>query len=514
LGLARFRLEFDDKVVTNGCLPWVQEGADVRRFSFSFAGFLTLALLCGCSDDDVVYRDREVFNPPPDASSGFLGYYDPSTKLTSCGNCHSGVQAEWETTAHSDAYATLANSAGAQSFCYGCHTVNQRGNAETVASGWDVVQDEAYHDVQCENCHGEGLTHVENPDASQPIASLSLGPSSDQNCAECHSGEHHPFAEEWAQSKHAEVVSSAAGRAECAGCHRGQAVLEGWGVDSEYAEKDSPEHLAIVCGVCHDPHNKKYEGQLRFPVDTVSPELHLCARCHNRRAIPDPSSSRLEPHAPETALLLGDAGWFPPGADFNPGQIVASHGTTGNPKLCASCHVNRYTVTDQITGDFVFQATGHLFKAVPCVDAQGIPTNADDCGYTTTERSFLACATTGCHSTPEAAESALFLASTRIQNDANDLIALLTIVDPNLDGAGGEIDGTVSTFTVAEGAYFNYNLATFGGKVYGSATHNPFLTEALLLASIDIVETTYGVRPQSGRNAGEELRRLRQRTGI
>jgi len=191
----------------------VQEGADVRRFFFTLAGVLALAVIQGCSDDEIVYRDREVFNPPPDASSGFLGYYDASAKLTSCGNCHVGVQTEWETTAHSDAYATLANSGGAQSFCYGCHTVNQRGNAETVASGWDVVQDAAYHDVQCENCHGAGLSHVENPDASQPIASLDLGPGFDKNCAECHSGVHHPFAEEWSQSLHAEVVTSAADRA-------------------------------------------------------------------------------------------------------------------------------------------------------------------------------------------------------------------------------------------------------------------------------------------------------------
>lgn len=484
------------------------------RFSFSLAGLLVFALLQGCSDDEIVYRDREVFNPPPDASSGFLGYYDASAKLTSCGNCHVGVQSEWETTAHSDAYATLANSGDAQTFCYGCHTVNQRGNAETVASGWDVVQDEAYHDVQCENCHGEGLNHVENPDASQPIASLDLGPAFDKNCAECHSGVHHPFAEEWSQSLHAQVVTSAAGRAECAGCHRGQAILESWGVDSEYLEKDSPDHLSITCGVCHDPHSKKYDGQLRFPVNTVSPELHLCARCHDRRSIPDPNSSHgMEPHAPETALILGEAGWFPPGADIGVGQIIASHGTEGNPKLCATCHVNKYDVTDAATGDFVFHATGHLFKAVPCVDANGIPTNSDDCGYTTTERSFLACATAGCHATPDAAESALLLSSTRIQNDADDLMSQLLVVDPNLGTAGGEIDGTVSTFTVAEGAFFNYNLATFQDNVHGSATHNPFLTEALLLASIVAVEDAYGVPPRSNLDARTELRHLKQRAG-
>jgi hypothetical protein len=253
------------------------------RSSFQLlAGVFGLVLLQGCSDDEkIVFRDRDVFNPPPDAASGFLGYFKPEEKLTACGNCHVGTQTEWETTAHSGAYETLATSGSDQAFCYGCHTVNQRGNAETVASGWDAVQHEAYHDVQCESCHGEGLAHVENPDASQPIASLSLGASFDQNCAECHSGAHHPFAEEWSQSAHAGVVTSAAGRAECAGCHRGQGILEAWGVDSEYLEKDSAEHMAITCGVCHDPHSHKYDGQLRFPVNTNSPELHLCARCHN-----------------------------------------------------------------------------------------------------------------------------------------------------------------------------------------------------------------------------------------
>ena len=97
-------------------------------------------------------------------------------------------------------------------------------------------------------------------------------------------------------------------------------------------------------------------------------------------------------------------------------------------------------------------ATGHLFRAIPCVDAQGIPIQGD-CNYNTTERSFLACATAGCHATVDAAASALTLATTRIQNDADDLLGQLTIVDPNLGSAGGEIDPSTPTFTVAEGAF-------------------------------------------------------------
>ncbi len=459
-----------------------------------------------CDVRDVVEVERPFFEEPSANAGGFLGYSDQDEKTTVCGNCHVDTQSTWETTAHADAWESLQASGHAASYCENCHTVGPNGNAGD--GGWATTSEERYHDVQCESCHGPAQAHVSNPEALQPIASIDVGDLSDlgnaKNCAECHQGTHHPFAEEWAQSKHSQVVSYAAGREACAGCHRGQGALEAWGVTSRYTERDSPDHLAITCAVCHDPHDATNVGQLRRPVVTTSIERNLCASCHNRRTVPDPTSSHgLEPHAPESALLLGDAGWFPPNLEINQGQIVATHGSDANNALCATCHVNQFTVNDAATGEFVFQATGHLFTSIPCLYFNGIPTTETDCAVSATERSFAGCATSGCHVSAEGAAAVLVDKAADIQALADELHDLLDQVDPNGEDAGGAIDPGDPTFTIAEGATFNYHLATFGDDVLGSTTHNPFLIEALLVASIDAVQQEYGV---SGQHTSIELK--------
>ncbi|MBI2072402.1 MAG: hypothetical protein HYT81_05085, partial [Gemmatimonadetes bacterium] len=55
-------------------------------------------LLTGC--EELVYKDRELFNPPPDTTSGFLGYFNVAEKQTTCGNCHVSFQAQWRGTKH------------------------------------------------------------------------------------------------------------------------------------------------------------------------------------------------------------------------------------------------------------------------------------------------------------------------------------------------------------------------------------------------------------------------------
>jgi predicted CXXCH cytochrome family protein len=447
------------------------------------------ALAAGCVDERIVFRDRELFTEPPTGSADFLGYTDEASKLTVCGNCHVEKQGQWEQTKHASAWEDLQASGHATEACEECHTVNANGNLATGLAGWTATKDTRYHDVQCESCHGAGMNHVENPKSGNvPLAAMVVDTALTKGCGECHTGTHHPFVEEWRQSAHAHVQDHAAGNPECETCHVGEGVLEAWGIRSNYLEKDSllntpGASMPNVCGVCHDPHQKNFEGQLRYAVDATTPDLNLCMRCHNRRSSPDPSSSR-GPHAPEGPTLLGEAGWFPPNFEYAPGTIVATHGSDQNPRLCATCHVGSYQVTDPATGAFVFQASGHLFEAIPCLDSQGVPTTGS-CDLS--QRTFKSCAATGCH-TEVSARSAYITAEGRIDLLSETLINLIDKVPAS------EFSTTDNRYTTGEGAKFNYDLA----QIPGTKFHNPFLIEALLSASIKQIKTDYGITAPPG----------------
>ena len=467
-----------------------------------------LAVL-GCGED-IVYRDRQPFNAPADAESGFLGYYDVAARQTTCGNCHVDYQGEWHGTRHADAYATLAALPQAQEFCYGCHTVNGRGNVasgETV--GHDAIAHPSYRDVQCESCHGPGLEHVEGVGQgmlARPLARISMDGTG--TCGDCHSGAHHPFAEEWAASRHANVsVSRASNVASgCAACHDGRKALEAWGVDANYIERDlATGYQPTTCAVCHDPHGSPNSAQLRFSIESQDPSQNLCIKCHARTSVPGPTAT--SPHAPQGPVLFGTAGYRPPGFVYDTARIYGSHATTRNPKLCAGCHIARFTVTDQLTGAFVFEATGHLMRPIPCLDGDGKPTADKSCAYTETARSWQTCTNSGCHADAGRAAAAFNAVRTRMKGYTDQLW-----VDLNGNGSmqaapsdtgllprvrqlrPAEWSNTDNTITPAEGAEFNARLC---GE-YGQSTsdnskgvHNPFLCEALLVATIDYIRSYY-----------------------
>lgn len=472
----------------------------LRRWAILPLSVVGLAVLAGCVDEKIVYRERSLFEEPLDAAASFLGYTDQATKLTVCGNCHVEKQGDWEGTHHADAWATLQNSGSAQGFCEGCHAVDENGNTVDDMAGYNATGEERYHDVQCESCHGPGLTHVMNPKQETiPLAPLQVTADPLGGCAECHNGSHHGFVDEWAQSRHGYATTNTDLRSavddghggSCVTCHGGEGALKAWGVNTNYLEKGDGELIGITCAVCHDPHARDNEHQLRFAIDVASVEDNLCMKCHHKRAIPDlgtGGTSTRGPHSPQGPLLLGtvgEVGWTPPNFAYNVERIRGTHGTERNERLCAGCHVNSYEVTDPESGDHVFNATGHLFKPVPCVDAQGVPQADDSCAMTVEARNFGACTASGCHGDEDAALSAMLLAQGRIADLVADLENQLSQVDP------GQFSSTDTIFTVAEGAKFNAEL----GAIESSAVHNPFMTEALLTSSIQAVQDAYGVSP-------------------
>lgn len=448
-----------------------------------------------CTDDSIAFESRDPLQPPPGTAAGFLGYSSGSASsgMTVCGNCHVGTDAAWAGTAHAGAWQTLVESGHAQPSCEGCHTVNERGNAVADPAGFSESAVEAYHDVQCESCHGPGLDHIAAPDIDRPLPSIAASSTATNGCGECHQGNHHPFVEEWEQSAHAtpvqRAIDSAIGDpvegATCLGCHTGQGALARFGVLADYVEADDPvaDHLGITCAVCHDPHSTDHVGQLRFPIDDPARDLNLCIRCHDRRAEPDAASETLRgPHAPEGPLLLGEgAGWFPPGFEPDADTIRGTHGSEANRRTCATCHVARFEVTDDETGAFMFQATGHLFSAIPCIGGDGLPTSGD-CDIAS--RTFAACATAGCHSGEDGAREAF-------ERKSSEIAVLVDLVDSilALPGPAAAFDRTDGVFTVADGAWFNARL----GELPGTPVHNPFLIESLLEASIDALEAEYAL---------------------
>ena len=512
-------------------------------------GIAFAALLGACTDEEIVYRDRPAFNPPPDSANGFLGYFTVSEKQTSCGNCHAGVQGAWVTTKHASAWADLQASGHASASCNKCHTVSELGNSIGHPAGYSTVPDSAYHDVQCESCHGPGFTHAENPDieANHPLASVHVDTGVVTSCSGCHTGLHTPFVEEWKESGHGSGpgFANAGTNPSCMPCHEGRtAMTVKFGANTNYIEKGSATPERIGCVTCHAPHGSPYESQLRAPLASPTRD-QLCVTCHSRSGTPPWSvatgtGSSRGAHGAQGLLVLGEnVGWIPPGFAYDTSQMASSHGTAANPRLCATCHVVRSTITDQATGAFQFQSVGHNFDAIPCADAAGIPKPCADVPDTVTAGSghnFTSCSTASCHiGGPGVAKLAYQTLKGELANyldqiwtDNPTLGTVGTIDSAGIDGGlvpqlvtramrpgataadSAPINFRTNVTTVAKGTLWNAALAAteerrifLSGKVLGNTfsthmasgngVHNPFLLKALLVSSIAVMHSEYGL---------------------
>jgi hypothetical protein len=300
----------------------------------------------------------------------------------------------------------------------------------------------------------------------------------------------------------------------------------------DYKEKNSTATADLVeqnCVVCHDPHGTAQDntrnplpGQLRFPIGTPVISENLCTHCHGRvdRATPTPTNNR-GPHGTQGVVLLGEAGYFPPGSTYDTLQILTSHGSTLNPRLCAGCHVN--TVSGKDAGGNTITFSGHTFHPLPCLQQKNPEivdtTYRNDCAFDAPSRSWKACTASGCHGDEATAVNRLTLIEAEVQGYVNTIWVNSTKCTPAdcveavdaFPADGGylakikaalpaELSFAAGTaVTPAKGALFNVQMLGEGLASHPDGSHgvhNPFLYRALLQASIaDLLAKYPGVVP-------------------
>jgi predicted CXXCH cytochrome family protein len=471
------------------------------------AANLTLAA-AGC------VRDNSSGGTGPVLSSTFVGYSNPATRQTTCGNCHVLKQQSWVMTGHAKAWSDVATSGRADATCDKCHTTNGATNIGPDTAGYLGASSAArryFQDVQCEACHGPGAAHVSVPDETQPIPYLvSLDSATGVGCGECHSGAPHAsFYEDWSHGAHRGLEAPAISNGgACLQCHEGKTVEQRFGGSDVFVEVSDANAYPIGCASCHNPHGSGNTAELRESL-TARDTTNLCMRCHHRNAVPDTANTR-GPHSPQGPTFLGTSGWRPAGFTWDSTAITTHSNPAANPRLCATCHVDSLDVSDG-GGQLAWHYTGHGFYAIPCVTAAGVDsTNSCDISL----RSFAACASGSCHTTAGDAQGSFvsvsqeiaFLAGT-IWNDVNGNGK----IDAGDTGLLTQVPSTEfvrdSVITAAEGALFNVQLVNVDGS---HGVHNPPYFRSLLAATAMALQQRYGlpVPPAAAALVAREAARL------
>jgi hypothetical protein len=114
---------------------------------------------------------------PPEVPAGKTGY----AGIAVCSGCHFEEKRVWDHTSHSRAFATLSTQFKEYNLdCVSCHVTGYE-----KPGGATVTVNQHLRDVQCEECHGPGVAHVNAPTTKgliDPSPPLSM----------CASSCHHP----------------------------------------------------------------------------------------------------------------------------------------------------------------------------------------------------------------------------------------------------------------------------------------------------------------------------------
>jgi 2',3'-cyclic-nucleotide 2'-phosphodiesterase (5'-nucleotidase family) len=116
---------------------------------------------------------------PPKPSKGEAGYIG----IEECTLCHAEAREVWDETSHAQAYDTLQKDFKEYNLeCVGCHVTGYG-----KPGGSTVTHNEKLQDVQCEDCHGPGSLHAEDPENPDLIQ---LKPDPKTCVARCHHPPH------------------------------------------------------------------------------------------------------------------------------------------------------------------------------------------------------------------------------------------------------------------------------------------------------------------------------------
>lgn len=246
--------------------------------------------------------------------------------------------------------------------------------------------------VTCENCHGPGGAHAANPKNTDGTAHAILTfPKivSPEVCGQCHG----PIHDDWASSKHSEVITSpiqstvsspaSSGQtSRCFMCHGGltRAEYTENGIDPSAMTTAQIVQCAndilntvpytATCTTCHNPHaktgnlnNQGEDVQLHHPEANTDPTAiapgttpvqytaanQICGQCHNGRGttatdtyLTANTSRPSAHHSDQFNTLLGVGGAESPSG---PPQRTTSHAAIDSQ--CAHCHMpeSRHTYT-------------------------------------------------------------------------------------------------------------------------------------------------------------------------